>query len=193
MNAFSKSARSSSGILTVLLTLLIPLVISGCCTHQTIVVHNSVQDFVIEPGRHHLGDDTGNEGVVFEKDFVLPAAMCEKAILHIDFVEPAGPNYELAPKIFINGLYAGSIQPFFPPLPGGNIDPKWQTNPDGSHDYNGDFTASLDVGRLLQPGNNSFKIQNGRSDDDCYFTRVCLKVFERDAPAMRCRCSNHLH
>jgi hypothetical protein len=134
---------------------------------------SNAEDVVIEAATHHLGDAAGNEGIIFQKSFAL-TAIPSAASLELSFIQPFGPNYENPPQLFINGESAGSIQPFFPPLD--TSSPLWQTNPDGSHDYNGAFRVSLPVSSLLLSGENTFRIQNGRPDDDYYFNNVFLRI-----------------
>ncbi len=127
----------------------------------------------IEAAVHHLGNDAGSEGVVFEKELVVDTEF-SRAILEFDFVLPAGPNLESPPIVSINGVDAGSVQPFFPPVD--TSDPRWQTNPDGSHDYNGVIHVSLPATQLVVVGTNTFRIENGRFDDDYWFANVRLTV-----------------
>ena len=122
---------------------------------------------IIEAASHHLGNDPGNEGTVFEKSFAAPPCGLIDARLELDI---QGPNLESPPEISINGHFAGTIQPFFPPLnPYSSL---WQTNPDGTHDYLGTFHISLPV--TLVDGQNTFRIRNGRFDDDYNFSNVVL-------------------
>jgi len=125
----------------------------------------------IEQSIHHLGDDAGSEGPFFEKSFTVPTLL-QNAFLEFDFRLPTGPNLESPPEVFINGVSPGSTQPFFPPLDTGS--PLWQTNPDNSHDYNGGFHVSLPVSLLLNVGTNTFRLENGRPDDDFLFHQVII-------------------
>ena len=128
----------------------------------------SAEQVIIEAQAHHLGNDPGNEGTVFEKAFVLDSVPPD-AFLQLDIT---GPNLESPPQIFINGTSVGSIQPFFPPY--NPNDPRWQLNPDGSHDFTGLIQAWFPVTSLLNVGSNIFRIQNGRPDDDYFFSNVIL-------------------
>jgi hypothetical protein len=122
----------------------------------------------IELPVHHLGDGSGNEGTVFEKTFLLNS-ISVNSTLEFDFVR-WGPNLESPPEVFLNNQSVGPLGPQFPPLD--LSDPKWQTNPDGSHDYNGGFHVSFPATHLLLEGSNVFRIQNGRPDDDYFFENV---------------------
>jgi hypothetical protein len=128
---------------------------------------------LIESPTHHLGNNPGNEGIVFEKSFFLDEAG-RIATLEFDIVEPWGPNLESPPEVYMNDLFAGSLGPFFPPLD--LTQDEWVTNADGSHDYNKGFHVSLPVTSLLVEGENLFRIQNGRPDDDYYFEGVKLLI-----------------
>jgi len=130
--------------------------------------HASAEQVIIEAQAHHLGDDPGNEGTVFEKTFVLNSVPPD-AFLQLDIT---GPNLESPPQILINGTAVGSIQPFFPPY--NPNDPRWILNPDGSHDFTGLIQAWFPVTSLLHVGSNIFRIQNGRPDDDYFFSNVIL-------------------
>ena len=93
------------------------------------------------------------------------------ATLEMDFVG-WGPNLESPPQVFLNNLSVGPLGPHFPPLD--LSDPDWVTNPDGSHDYNGGFHVSIPAVSFLLEGNNVFRIQNGRPDDDYFFANVVI-------------------
>jgi hypothetical protein len=131
-----------------------------------------VNKVIIDTTTHHLGDAPGSEGTFLDVSFVFPFNPT-KASLELDFVLPFGPNYENPPVIKINGVDLGSIQPFFPmegfPNSGG-----WVENPDASHDYNGPFNISLPATSVLVNGNNLFRIENGRPDDDYFFNNVMI-------------------
>jgi hypothetical protein len=152
---------------------IIKILCSGVAALSVMAVNEraTADDIVIEAQAHHLGDGQGNEGIVFEKPFVL-TSVPPNGNLKVDFIQPFGPNLETPPQIFINGTLVGSIVPFFPPYDPN--DPLWQLNPDGSHDYNGFFQVSFPVTSLLNVGSNLFRIQNGRPDDDYFFSNVIL-------------------
>lgn len=122
---------------------------------------------VIEEGTHHLGDSQSSEGTVFEKAFSLNSTI-SNAKLEFDFVLPYGPNLESPPKVYLNDIFVGSLGTHFPPMGTGS----WQTNGDGSHDYNSGFHVSIPAQGLLRVGVNQFRIQNGRDDDDYWFSGV---------------------
>ena len=71
----------------------------------------------------------------------------------------------------LNGTYLGSLSPFFPPF----SDPLWRTWEDGTHDYMGTFDVRLPASAALRVGENTFRIENGRFDDDYYFKDVRLE------------------
>ncbi len=156
--------QSASHLSICLLLGLLALAINGAA-------RANAEQIVIESAAHHLGDNTGNEGTVFQKDFVL-TGVAQDAKLDFDFVAGYGPNYENPPVVFINGVSAGSVKPFFPPLD--TTSSLWQSNADGSHDYNGAFHVSLPVAALLRVGANTFKIQNGVPADDYRFNNVAV-------------------
>ena len=126
--------------------------------------------YEIETAPHQVGDDVPAEGMTYEDTVALDVA-CTEAILELDFGEP-GPNLESPPILMLNGVDAGSVVPFFPPID--TADPSWQTNPCGSHDYNGGIHVALDVTPLVAVGPNTFLISNGRSDDDFVFQNVSI-------------------
>jgi murein DD-endopeptidase MepM/ murein hydrolase activator NlpD len=125
---------------------------------------------IIDAGAHHLGDGEGSEGSSFERAFRAPSG-CRAATIELDFTEPFGPNLETPPFLSVDGVRLGSIRSFFPPL--NASDPLWQTNGDGSHDYNGTFHVSL-LAALDDSATHTFRIENGRPDDDYGFANVEL-------------------
>jgi hypothetical protein len=124
---------------------------------------------IIEMPEHHLGDGPGNEGTAFQKTFTI-----EGVLSHPELVfDIAWPFYEDPPRVSLNGTYLGSLRPFFPPL--NPADPLWQYNDDGSHDYNGTLTVRFPVLPRLQIGVNTFRIENGRADDNYLFSDVRIE------------------
>jgi len=140
--------------------------------YATCLSQPKTDTLLLEVGTIHLGDGDGNQGISYTKSFYLSDSLfsiLDTALLKVEFIPPYGPNYEQPPILSINNSPLGSIQPFFPPLEAGN----WQTNGDGSHDYNDSLHVSLGIPKtLLVVGENSFNIQNGRPDDDYQFTEV---------------------
>lgn len=118
----------------------------------------------IEIPKHHLGDDAGNEGILFEKFFTIVEDLPETKECFLT-LSIQGPHYEKPPVVMVNSQSIGSIQSFFP-------NPGDQINPDGSHDYNGTFVIKVNVKSLLTTGVNLFTIKNGRPDDDYTFSNV---------------------
>jgi L-ascorbate metabolism protein UlaG (beta-lactamase superfamily) len=139
---------------------------------ETVHSQIKIDTLLLEDRTIHLGDDDGNQGISYTKSFLLSDSQfsnLESAILKIEFIPPYGPNYEQPPILSINGTSLGSLQRFFPPINQGN----WQTNADGSHDFNDSLHISFFVPiTILVAGNNSFGVQNGRPDDDYQFTQV---------------------
>ncbi|MGA3288166.1 MAG: T9SS type A sorting domain-containing protein [Bacteroidota bacterium] len=139
---------------------------------ETVHSQIKIDTLLLEDGTIHLGDDDGNQGISYTKSFLLSDSQfsnLDNAILKVEFIPPYGPNYEQPPIVSINATSLGSIQPFFPSINVGN----WQTNADGSHDYNDSLHVSFYVPKtVFVAGNNSFSIQNGRPDDDYRFTQV---------------------
>ena len=124
---------------------------------------------MIEMPSHHLGDGPGNEGTAFQKTFTI-----EGVLSHPELVfDIAWPFYEDPPRVSLNGTYLGSLRPFFPPL--NPADPLWQYNDDGTHDYNGTLTVEFPVSPQLQIGVNTFRIENGRADDNYLFSDVRIE------------------
>src|SRR6266404_4448077 len=78
-------------------------------------IGQSTNVIIVESSPHHLGDGTGNEGIIFQKGFAIPSAF-DSATLQFDFQGSFGPNFESPPLVSINGTSAGSISPFFPSL-----------------------------------------------------------------------------
>ena len=122
---------------------------------------------VIETPEHHLGNNDGNEGTAFEKTFVVGRPLPHPEVV-FDITQAF---YEAPPRVSLNGAYLGSLSPFFPPF----SDPLWRTWDDGTHDYMGTFVVRLPASPALRVGENTFRIENGRYDDDYYFKDVRLE------------------
>lgn len=128
---------------------------------------------VVVAESHHLGDWKGAEGSSLTTNFGVNGGF-SSAWLEIDFTPPFGPNLESPPYFTVNGSVVGNAGPFFPPLD--VTDSLWQTNADGSHDYNGSFHVSLPITAVLHSGINTFTITNGRPDDDYWFGPVTVSL-----------------
>ncbi|HVK04435.1 MAG TPA: hypothetical protein VM490_13240 [Armatimonadaceae bacterium] len=152
-----------------LLTLTLLIAVSVIAAHRAV----AQTTIPIELPFHHLGDGAGNEGTSFTKSFSITSSLRE-AVLELNIFHP---NYESPPEIYINGQSVGSIQQFFPPLNPADT-ASWQTNGDGSHDYIGTVRVVVDVTELVDVGENTFRIENGRPDDDYFFGLVALQVEE---------------
>lgn len=128
----------------------------------------------VEAGTHHLGDNPGNEGTSFSKNFTITdVTQFRSAILEITFTT-WGPNSAKPPVIIINSRTAGSV---IENLPAPGSDNCWEGPvSDGSYDYNCEFTYKKEILAFLKSGSNSFKIMSGKKADDFLFRDIRISL-----------------
>lgn len=124
----------------------------------------------IDSRTHHLGDNPGNEGTVFSRDFtVTDVSRFSSAVIEITFTK-WGPNSAEPPRIFINSNPAGTV---IENLPAPGTDECWQGPvSDGSYDYNCEYTYKKEILGLLKTGTNNFIIKNKKKGDDFLFRDI---------------------
>ena len=131
----------------------------------------------IESETHHLGDNPGNEGTMFTKNFnVSNLSSYNSAIFTITFTK-WGPNTKKPPLLTINSNKIGSV---IENLPEPGTDDCWDGPvSDNSYDYNCDFTYETDVYKLLKQGDNIFEIKSRKKADDYIFKNVQINMISK--------------
>ncbi len=153
--------------------------LTGVTPVETVPAGNCSQIDIDTINQHHLGDNTGSEGTSFTRTFNV-ACSYTAATLKMSFDAPTGPNFESPPTITVSNNLPPTAHTLttyasqFMPTPSSNS--CWQTNSDGSHDYNCDMAVTIDVSSVLVVGSNTFTIANGRNDDDYLFSNIRIEL-----------------